>query len=204
MGRIMYGRGVMARASFCLALALGGAGCSATTELLAPLKNLTLGQPETHSVVLRDTVRMALPAEWCVDSQVSNLGAGFAVVAGCKRIARETAAMPPVIATVQVGPAGSQVPMADLQEMLATPHGRALLSTQGDADDVEVTEATRRGAVVQAVYTDSGSAGAEQIWRSFSNINGSLVTVSVRSLPGAGASDAQAAETLTQIVGALR
>jgi len=147
--------------------------------------------PPTKSLQLVDgTIAAHAPDGYCVDPVVSRAGDGFAVMAPCSALGSNQ--QPPdvhAVATVQVGPPQSALVANDEEAVvsfLASEDGAGLLSGSGTAEDIEVLSATHGADTVTIHFSDAGAPpfdGLDQEeWRSFTDIGGRLVTVSVRGL----------------------
>ncbi|MEJ6396764.1 dihydroxy-acid dehydratase [Yoonia sp. 208BN28-4] len=152
------------------------------------------------------------PDGYCVSPAASNARAGFAVMAGCDLIAGgpERPSVNAVI-TVQAGAADTAAVAgneATFAAFLETDAGQAVLSRAGDAATVDVKSATSRDGRVSVTFADTAPdtiAGFQPTqWRGFVDVNGRLVTVTVRGLAGAPLFDGAGNALLGQALGAIR
>ena len=184
------------------------AGLAACEPMLDP------SGPPPPSVRLANAVTVQGPTGYCVDPVVTRPMQGFALLAACAAMtADKTDAYPASIAliTVQVGSADSAVVQgqeAAFAAFMDTPQGAALLSASAIGGPVAV-RVTQTDPNAVAVYTeDAGPPGITgtqpQAWRLFTDINGRLVTISVRGLSDAALSQAASRALLDRMVTVLR
>lgn len=171
-----------------------------------------LSQPPARSIALVDgDVTAATPEGYCIDPDSSRPADGFAVMAPCMTLGREDAA-PPVlgVATMQVGPAGSAAVADDeaaLRDILVSDDGAVLLSTKGDPAVITVLGSQVQDRVVKVHFLDASPPPFDGLqdeeWRAFLDMNGRLVTVSVRGLATLPLTDGTGGWLLDSIVRVL-
>ena len=164
------------------------------------------------SIVLADgAITANAPAGYCVDAGSSNADRGFAVMASCASLGSDDAT-PDVlgVATVQVWPADSgSVAGAEtaLVSLLETDTGSTLLSAKGNSDNINVIETGTDESTVTVHFSDEGtppiSGLGNEEWRAFTDINGRLVTVSVRGIAAAPLPDGTGSWLLNLVVTGL-
>lgn len=176
-------------------MVLGLVGCVAVAGCTPP-------SPSRSVFLASGDIVAVPPVGYCVDMDASQPQNNFALLAPCASLGGDER-VPNVIgvATVQVGPAESGQIAQDeiaLRDFLITDAGNALLSQSGTADDVDILSTQAFGDQVMVHFVDRGAPPVpglqRQEWRAFRNINGRLVTISVRGLaaeplqdgPGAG------------------
>lgn len=172
-------------ALLCAALALSGCMNGGFQGLLSRVK-LSEGAVGEGSVTLRNSLAVQLPTGWCADPQASRPRDGFALIAGCGRIAGEAVETPPAVALLQMGEAGSAPEGVSEEEALAflrSPQGLALLADRGEAADISDlrTRSHQDGLILR--YRDAGVESGTQVWRALLTRDGALISVTVRALP---------------------
>ena len=167
--------------------------CACAMPTSPPAKSVSLAQGD---------IVAAAPSGYCVDGVASQPSRDFAMLAPCATLGAD-GAVPRVVgvATVQVGPSQSGLIAQDeiaLRDYLITDAGTALLSQNGNAEEITILSTQAFTDQVMVHFADRGAppiAGLQrEEWRAFRNINGRLVTVAVRGLaadplqdgPGAG------------------
>jgi hypothetical protein len=151
------------------------------------------------------------PEGYCVDPSASNARTGFAMIAGCDAIEGGDA-RPRLngLIVVQSGAANTAaVTGAEdaFRAFLESEAGRSLLSRSGDAQTIDL-DGTQAGDGRVTVYFDD-TAPNEIIgvgpheWRTFLDLNGRLVTVTVLSFSAAPIGEAAGDALLNQAVDAL-
>lgn len=136
------------------------------------------------------------PDGYCVDPATSRARTGLAVLSACAILA-DTDAFPPAVAvlTLQVGPPDSGLVAGretTLEALLGTPDGAALLSEIGAADVIGRNAGPNLVTVYYVDDADPAVPGTTQtVWRAFTDINGRLVTLSLRNLDAAPLSRAR-------------
>jgi hypothetical protein len=150
------------------------------------------------------------PAGYCADPVSSRLRAGFAVFAPCVTLGTD-APVPSIIgvAIVQAGDMGSAMVTGaetSLHDLLTSPQGAGLLST-GSGATISVISAQASGGRVTVHFRDTAAPPMDGLgpdeWRAFTDINGRLVTVSVRGLDDAPLSAARGDALLDQVLRGL-
>ncbi|WP_322890406.1 MULTISPECIES: dihydroxy-acid dehydratase [unclassified Yoonia] len=151
------------------------------------------------------------PAGYCADPVSSRLRAGFAVFAPCVTLGTD-APVPQVlgVATVQAGDAGSAMVAGaetGLRDFLISPQGAGLLSKGGSGETVSVVSSQAFGGRVVVHFRDTGEPPMDGLgpdeWRAFTDVNGRLVTVSVRGLDDAPLSAGRGSALLDQMLRGL-
>lgn len=184
----------------CVAVVM--AGCAGTFGGDAPLPSVTMG----------GGVIVAGPQGYCVDPSVSSAGSGLAVMAACAAIAGEETDWPQsnALITVQVGGSGSATVAGSAPAVAAflnTPEGRRTLSRSGDGATIDIRSVRANGDVVTVVFDDSAPlpiAGlSSREWRAFLDVNGRLLTLSVRGLTAPGAQSDGGAALLAATVSSI-
>lgn len=152
------------------------------------------------------------PEGFCVDPGASRPEAGFAVMGGCALISA-IPLMPGTegLITVQFGEAGSasvEGAEAAVVRLLRSVRGAGLLSATGRSEAIVVDGIETGPGMVMVRFRDSAPplvAGLEQIeWRSFLDIRGRLVTVTVRGFDRAPLSQERGLTLMAEAVMALR
>ena len=189
------------RFAVCIGLFLALSSCEEVTQVADSISADLTGGAVQQTFVEGDLRRVALfrgdvsvlaPDRYCVDPAASNLRRGFAVMAGCMLVSDQSKEelVPALdgLITVQFGRRGT-ASVAGNEEMFATflqsDQGRLLLSQEDDPAAVtEVVTSTAPNAVFVQFEDAAGQNFPDttaQQWRGFSDINGRLTTVSVRS-----------------------
>ena len=180
-----------------MALALGGCNLVASTR---------------SAVELPGGVLATTPDGYCFDAAASRIAEGFAMMAPCASLGEPEPAPATVgIATVQVGPPGSAtVTGAEtaLRDFLITDAGVALLSQNGNANDIQILSTQAFNGQVMVHFSDAGTPpmpGLQQgEWRAFTDVNGRLVTIAVRGLAVAPLRDGPGAGLLKLVVAGVQ
>ena len=182
---------------------LGVLAVTACTPLDQVTRSLSLGQ---------GTIVTTSPSGYCIDSIASQPAKDFAILAPCATMGH-AAARPGVVgvATVQVGPEESGQVAANelaLRDFLITNEGARMLSAANDAGAVDILSTQAFDDKVMVHFTDQGPpplAGLQkEEWRAFANINGRLVTVSVRGLAAAPLREGSGATLLKQVLAGVK
>lgn len=182
---------------------LGVLAVTACTPLDQVTRSISLGQ---------GAIVTTSPAGYCIDNIASQPAKSFAILAPCAALGHPTPAPNIVgVVTVQVGPAESGQIAADelaLRDFLITDAGVRMLSAAGDPQAVDILSTQAFDDRVMVHFTDQGPpplAGLQkEEWRAFANINGRLVTVSVRGLATAPLRDGPGATLLKQALAGVR
>lgn len=184
-------------------LGLACAGMISACTSTAPVQTITFAQSDVEATT---------PPGYCVDGESSQPGNGFAVLAPCRTLGANVAA-PSIIgvATVQVGEAESGNILdeeSDLRDFLVTEAGSALLSSEGESEDVTILSTQAFGNQVMVHFLDSGqppfSGLQDEEWRAFTQANGRLITIAVRGLAQAPLQDGPGAGLLKLIAAGIR
>ena len=161
--------------------------------------------------VLDGDFSVRAPEGYCVDRKSSSGEHGFVVMAGCALVSRAQV-MPQSdgLITVQVAEAGSALVSgseSELSDLLQTEDGRALLSVSGSGDDVTVDSVDRFSGRVEVRFTDASSDLVEGLvpgqWRAFLDVDGHLVTVTVRAYARAPLSENQGSGLLRAAIASI-
>lgn len=167
--------------------------------------------PVAKLSVLNGAITAVGPDNFCADPAASSPKKGFVIFAPCSTLGVEDAE-PSVtaIVTVQVGGARSATVGGDptaLAAVLEGSSGPAILARGGDPETVSVKSVTHGDDRVAVYFTDDapslikGAKDAE--WRSFVDLAGRLITVSVRGFEEAPLSQSAGAVLLGQATDAL-
>ncbi len=184
-------------------LGVACAGAIGACTPIAPVQTIAFAQSEVVATT---------PPGYCVDGQSSQPGNGFAVLAPCRTLGADVAA-PSVIgvATVQVGEADSGSILDEetaLRDFLITDAGNALLSSEGESEDVTVLSTQAFNNQVMVHFVDAGlpalSGLQDEEWRAFTQANGRLVTIAVRGLAQAPLEDGPGAGLLKLVVAGVK
>jgi hypothetical protein len=190
----------MIRAMIALLGVLAATACT-------PLDQVTQSIPLGQGAIIATS-----PSGYCIDSVASQPARNFAILAPCVALGHATSAPNVVgVATVQVGPEDSGQIAADelaLRDFLITNEGARMLSAANDPEAVDILSTQAFDDRVMVHFTDQGPpplAGLQkEEWRAFANINGRLVTVSVRGLATAPLRDGPGATLLKQVLAGVR
>jgi hypothetical protein len=151
------------------------------------------------------------PRGYCADPLSSRLRDGFAVFAPCVTLGTE-APVPSTlgVATVQAGDANSAVVAGtetSLRDFLISPQGAGLLSKGGSGDTISIVSSQALEGRVVVHFRDTGEPPMDGLgpdeWRAFTDVQGRLVTVSVRGLDDAPLSASRGAALLDQVMRGL-
>ena len=172
------------RPLIALALVVAISGCAA----------LPGGSQAPRSVDVADgAVTVTGPRGYCIDTETQSDDASGAVVllGSCAALQESADAPRPdrdavLSATVAASPGASPLgAMDDLTEFFRGEVGRAMLSRSGEAETVEVLDASSREGVLFLHLRDTsafeGPRVAPQYWRALTELRGHLVTLSVLS-----------------------
>lgn len=152
------------------------------------------------------------PSGYCTDPLSSRLRTGFAVFAPCITLGTE-APLPAIfgVATVQAGDVGSAMVKGaepGLRDFLTGPQGAGILSSAGSSTNVQVVSAQSFDGHVIVHFTDSGAPPLDGLgqdeWRAFTDVNGRLVTVSVRASDDAPITAARGAALLDLVLANIK
>lgn len=169
-------------------------------------------EPVQRIALADGAVTATAPAGYCVDTRASRPSDGFAVMAPCATLDANMAAPQMIgLATVQVGPAGSNAVAGNettLRDLLETDEGALLLSSLGQAASVTIHNSQALRNRVTVHFSDTGPAPLPGLqneeWRSFTDISGHLVTIAVRGLVTAPLQDGTGSWLLDRVVQGLR
>ena len=113
--------------------------------------------------------------------------------------------------TVQIGGAGTATidgEEQDLQLLLATAQGAAVLSPSGDPTSIEIDQIESRDGAVYVHFVDSGAPPADGLeqreWRAFFDIGDRLATVTLRGFERAPISQQAGLDLVRQTVSTIR
>lgn len=190
------------------ALAFAGvlAGCDGIGAELVPSGGAVASVP-----LLGGAVTAAGPEGFCVSPDASRPRAGFAAITACNAITGEgPLPFSNGLITVQAGAPGTASvagPGTAFSDFLRSEAGAAVLSTSGNAADVTVDRVFAGSGAVIAVFQDQSAAsvpGTDPVqWRAFTDVNGHLVTVNLRSLTATPLVTSQGEALLRRAVRAL-
>lgn len=165
-----------------LALLLPLAACFETAPLTqAASRALQPAAGPDMVSVLREQVRVAGPAGYCVDTEATTESRteAFVLLVRCRGTLRPT----PVLSATITGLAtdGDPATFRRLTGFLQTVPGRAQLSRSGDPLDVTVEQATFAEGAVWLLIHDEGNPQSfdETYWRVILPLAGRIVTLSV-------------------------
>jgi len=170
-----------------------------------------LTAPERATTFADGAILLQAPAGYCVDTVTSRSASDFAVMAPCATLGLEAPAPQIVgLVTAQAGAPESGTIVTDeiaLRDFLITDAGRALLSTTGAASEITVLSTQAFDDQVMVRFRDQGPpplAGLQnEEWRGFVQVDGRLVTISVRGLAAAPLQDGPGAALLKQVIAGL-
>ncbi len=200
-----------ARQSGGLAALVLMAGCGGAILPSLPSSDSDPTPAVPRIALLNGKVIAAGPNGYCADPNASNPRDGFAIFATCAALDADSDEFGFAgVATVQVGPKGSAIVAgqeAAFVAYLESEDGARTLSRAGDAQTVTVQSTKEDNGAVSVRFTDSapsGVAGEQALqWRAFVDINGYLVTISVRGLKEAPLARAVGSAMLRQAIEAL-
>jgi hypothetical protein len=161
--------------------------------------------------MLNGDLVVAPPAGYCADPVSSRLRDGFAVIAPCVTLGTE-APVPSIlgVATVQAGAVSSAMVTgaeASLRDFLTGPQGASLLSKGNGGASISVVSSQAFDGRVTVHFRDSAEPPMDGLgqdeWRAFTDVNGRLVTVSVRGLADAPLSASRGASLLDRMMQGL-
>ena len=192
----------------CVALAIGAMA-------LSGCEGFTLGTPSVpvqKAAMLGGAVSLAGPDGYCIDVADSRLLRGFAIMAPCATLGLEGAGLPRALGviTVQAGRNGTNAVAGTepaLAGLLSSQAGAALLSRTGSADTIDVLSTSSGDNKVTVYFEDKDGtpiAGTQdREWRGFIDLDGRLVTISVRGLESAPLGSRAGAALLDTAISAL-
>lgn len=183
----------LARAGLALVSAFALAACQMTA---APLSR-------APAPLLGGAVEVAGPRGYCVDpASTREQGDTAVVLMGRCRFALAVA---PALLTMSVGPAASAGVLGAggqaLTAYFTSPEGRAALSRDGRAEDVQVIEALSSG---DAYLLHLQDRAVGDYWRAVVGLNGRLVTISANGAQNAPLPPATGRALLNATLTALR
>lgn len=172
----IFGAAMMLSASLCEASAVGGD--------TSPLPG------ETHLPVLEDTVVISAPLGYCIDQLASLAGqsAAFVLMASCRSVTGDSrAAQPhvPGLLSASVDGRDDDFPtQSELARFFSSSNGRAALSRSGDPESMEVGVVYSRDGVLYLHASELGDDAAMggHSWRAVFELNGRMVTATLRDL----------------------
>lgn len=137
----------------------------------------------TRVSVLNDTMIVAAPSGYCIDTQATHQAADTAIVLIGRCAATGTVAA--AVVTVSVGPSGSAGVMLAGGEALAgyfsSKEGRKVLSRDGRADHVALLQTAE---VADSFLMEVSDRMAGDYWRAITGLRGRLITVSATGTEG--------------------
>jgi hypothetical protein len=155
------------------------------------------------AAILNGQITVQAPTGYCIDPSAGSTGADSAVVlmGRCNAAIKQA----PAVLTLSAGQAGSAGAIADGGEALAaffaTDDGRAALSRDGLAADVEVVEAFSLGDAYLMRVQDRAVG---EYWRGIVGLRGRVMMLSVSGPPGRPLSPAEGRALLEAGLAALR
>jgi len=170
-------------------------GCLAIPETgAAPRLGLSRTAPKTVSVARGDVV-IGGPPGYCIDRGGSRLRGetAFVLLASCASITQNPEAGSPgspAILTASVAEqsnaaSATEAALDQLERFITSSGGRATLARDGQPGSVEILQTHRESRAVLIRLRDSSTnpaPGLEQTyWRGFFDMNGRLLTISVKS-----------------------
>ncbi len=150
--------------------------------------SVTIG--ETQLQVLNKTVMIAAPRGYCIDrlASLADSRVAFVLMASCRSITGDFHASTPSrpgLLTASVDGSGDAVPThRDLADFFASHNGRAALSRSGNAEAMELGAVFTRDGVLYLHASEAVGGGtmAGHSWRAVFEINGRMVTATLRDL----------------------
>ncbi len=197
---------MLSRLGGALAIAVTMASCGGIGGLTGD------GEGQRSIALLGGAVQAAGPDNFCVDRRSSRARDGFALLAPCRLLTGEGEGVPGLaLITVQAGASGTASVAGSepvFEAFLKSAEGAALLSASGDASAITLRRTRANGGIVTAFFDDTNPppiAGTQPTeWRGFVDINGRLVTVSLRGLADAPLSVSVGDALLRQALAALQ
>ena len=165
------------------------------------------GGSGSKSLVVTDRgIVLSAPNGFCADLASSSLEASeaFVVYGNCAALAGATdAPAPNITSVVTVGViAGASGGASDISEYFASDAGKALLSRQAVADDVEITDTFLRNDAVFLRVRDTGPgllAGiSDTYWRGYVPTPDAMFAITVLDFTGAPISSADGLQILSR------
>ncbi|MDV7141335.1 hypothetical protein R3X27_01430 [Tropicimonas sp. TH_r6] len=167
---------------------------------------------ETSLPVLEESVVVSAPRGYCIDrlATLSGQTAAFVLLGSCRAITGDSrAARPetPGLLTAAVDGSGTQFPSeAELSRFFASDTGRAALSRSGDPLAMTLGASYNRQGVfyLHASESDDTTKQRAQSWRAVFELNGRMVTTTLRDLPGQPIDRDEGFRTVEQFVRRIR
>ena len=158
--------------------------------------------------MLDDSVVISAPNGYCIDplASLSGQSAAFVLMASCRAVTGDSSAALPVVhglLTASIdGQPGSFPSEESLARFFASPNGRAALSRSGDPAAMELGAVfTREGVLyLHASETGSDPALGGQSWRAVFEVNGRMVTATLRDFAGHPIAQAEGFRTVEHLV----
>ncbi len=167
---------------------------------------------ETSLPVLDNSVVVSAPRGYCIDrlATLSGQTAAFVLLGSCRAITGDFHAARPEasgLLTAAVDGSGAQFPSeAELSRFFSSESGRATLSRSGDARAMTLGASFSRQGVFYLHASESGHDPDRlaQSWRAVFELNGRMVTTTLRDLPGAPIARDEGFRTVEQFVRQIR
>ena len=167
---------------------------------------------ETTLPVLDDSVVIAAPYGYCIDRLGTLTGRrmAFVLMASCRAVTGDSRAASPEIhglLTASIDGRGDAFPtLRELSSYFTSPGGRAALSRSGNAEAMELGAIFSRDDVLYLQARERGGdpAMGGQSWRAVFELNGRMVTASLRELSGFPIADEDGFQTVTRLVERIR
>lgn len=198
---------VLRKSIYVLAAMVALAGCDGIGQAMTPAGGALESLP-----LLGGAVTAVGPEGFCVVPDASRARSGFAAITACNAITGEGALPFSMgLITVQAGRDGTASvagPGTVFSDFLRSEAGAAVLAVSGNAADVTVDRVFASDGAVIAVFADNAAPplpGTDPIqWRAFTDINGHLVTLNLRSLTASPLAPAQGEALLRRAVRAIQ
>lgn len=199
---------------FAVFAAMGLSGCMEGGVLSSMGGSHGARAPKTMAIA-GGALRVRGPEGYCVDLPASRAGEadGFVLLGSCRAIShhpRDPHPTQPMVLTVSASTRAEATPtdLAALEAHLRSEAGRGALSRAGDAGSVRIARALHEdGVLYLRVRDDSANpmgAVAEDCWRAFLDLNGSLVALTVTALASQPVDEPAALAQAQRAVAALR
>lgn len=187
-------------------------GLAAYLALAACGVGIGPGNEALEKIQLPDGTVVAGTDGWCVDPGTTQLGAGTSVVVlgSCAALAEDADAPQPFVPgvlTVSIDSEAGAVPDGEsLENFFTTEAGRAALSRDGDAANVEIIETVLEDDLLYLHSSDTSTVpGANsETWRAMFALGGRFIAVSLYGQEGETISATDGIATLSAQVNELR
>lgn len=167
---------------------------------------------ETSVPVLDDKVVVAAPDGYCIDNlaTISGRRAAFVMMASCRALTGDSHAANPAVPgllTASVDAGEQPLPaMEELNRYFDTERGRAALSRSGNGGSMTLGPVFSHGNVLylNANEADAGPMLAGHSWRAVFEVNGQIVTATLRDFAEQPIAQDEGFRTLRQFVEELQ